>query len=219
MADFFLSDIHLRLDHPDRGWRLAKFVDSLQATDLLVIVGDLCDFWFATRQYQQNCLICPALLSLRNFQQRGGRLIILGGNHDYWLGSFYEQELGATWIADDLRMNSHGLQLQLTHGHRLGTRSIWKAAMESRLFFHAFGSLPSKLAEALDSKLEHSNQAHRADDDRKHIEIYRKIISKISGRCRFSRARSYPCRPGRDARAFANDDSRKLDRSNQLPAN
>ncbi len=50
VADYILSDVHLRYDRPDRGERLARVVSEMGRIDRLVIVGDLCDFWLASRQ-------------------------------------------------------------------------------------------------------------------------------------------------------------------------
>jgi len=181
VADYFLSDVHLRHDRSDRGKRLAKVVDRLEVADTLTVVGDLCDFWFVARQRRQDPLACPGLRSLAAFRNRGGRLTILGGNHDQSLGDFYQSLLGARWIVDDLRINSHGLRVQLMHGHRFGARHFWKAGMESRAFLSAFGALPAYVAHRLEMRLEHSNVAHRAADDRKHMTHYLRNITKFAG--------------------------------------
>ena len=72
MPDYFLSDVHLRLDQPDRGRRLALLVDRLRAGDSLTIVGDLCDFWYAARQFDADPMACAGLRSLASFRDRGG---------------------------------------------------------------------------------------------------------------------------------------------------
>ena len=47
LAAYFASDVHLRLDRPERGRRFARFVGGLEpGVDTLTIVGDLCDFWY-----------------------------------------------------------------------------------------------------------------------------------------------------------------------------
>jgi UDP-2,3-diacylglucosamine hydrolase len=181
VSDYLLSDVHLRLDRPDRGERLARVVDRLDADDSLYVVGDLCDFWFASRQRRNHPINCPGLRSLSSFTGRGGRLIILAGNHDRWLGDLYQETLGAEWVDDSLDLHLHGTRIHLVHGHRFGTRSPWKAMMESRAFLHAFASLPTPLAERLETKLERSNDVNREADDRKHLEIYRACVDQLAG--------------------------------------
>ena len=70
MAEYFLSDVHLRLDHPGRGERLAWLADTLRPDDRLTIVGDLCDFWFAARQSSGNPARCAGLPAEQQLHER-----------------------------------------------------------------------------------------------------------------------------------------------------
>ena len=124
MPDYFLSDVHLRLDEPDRGRRLARLVDRLGPEDSLTIVGDLCDFWYAARQYRADPMrVRRALAALASFRRRGGSITILAGNHDAWIGPFYERTLGARFLPDTLEVEIQGLRIYLAHGHRLGAHT------------------------------------------------------------------------------------------------
>lgn len=174
MPDYILSDVHLRYDRPERGERLARVVHQMDANDRLVIVGDLCDFWLASRQQHLDPKSCPGLRALADLRDRGGSITILAGNHDAWLGEFYQRVLGATWVEDHLDLESHRLHLFLAHGHRLGSRNLWKAAMESRAFLAAFGMIPRPLARLLEARLDRSNEAHRIAADARHIAFYRR---------------------------------------------
>ena len=157
MANYFLSDVHLQLDEQSRGRRLAQLVDSFEPVDSLTIVGDLCDFWFAARQSHRDPMECPGLRSLASFRNRGGSITILAGNHDAWLGTFYEQTLGAVFHTDSLDLELNGLKVHLAHGHKLGARSPWKAAMEGRVFLETFRQLPAIAANALGSLRHQAN--------------------------------------------------------------
>lgn len=179
MADYFASDVHLRLDRPDRGQRFSTFVDSIGEGDSLTIVGDLCDFWFASRQVQVSPLQCPGLRSLATFRGRGGELTILPGNHDAWMGSTYIEALGARFSAEPWRRSSHGMSVFAVHGHELGARKPWKAVMESRAFLRGFRRLPGPVARALAVRLEDSNANALAETHRRHLETYRGAASKL----------------------------------------
>jgi UDP-2,3-diacylglucosamine hydrolase len=181
VADIFLSDVHLRLDRAERGNRLARLVEGLGPADRLFIVGDLCDFWFASRQRGLDPLTCSGLKSLVDFRARGGEITALAGNHDGWLGPLYRSLFEPEWVTDGLRVESHGLRLYLTHGHRLGARSLWKATMESRAFLGGFAALPSVVAGHLEARLDRSNDTHREADDRRHIAVYRRIADTMAG--------------------------------------
>ncbi len=71
MPAYFTSDVHLRLDRPERGHAAARWVESLGNDDSLTIVGDLCDFWFASRRVQTGVTACPGLKSLADFRALG----------------------------------------------------------------------------------------------------------------------------------------------------
>lgn len=184
MADYFASDIHLKLDDRERSGRFASFVGALESDDSLTIVGDLCDFWFASRERGRDPMSSPGLRALAEFRNRGGRLTILTGNHDAWLGPFYGRALGAEVVEGPLVASSFGVDLWAVHGHRLGARKPWKAAMESRAFLHGFQAMPEPLARALAGRLILSNSRSLAGTHRRHLVTYRRHARKVieSGR-------------------------------------
>lgn len=181
MADYFLSDVHLRHDRPDRGERLARLVDGLGPADRLFVVGDLCDFWFASRQHRRGLGRCPGLRSLVAFRERGGELILMLGNHDAWLGPFYEANLGVGVRPEPLELESYGRRLRLAHGHRVKGKSWWKGAMEGRAFLRAFGLLPRSLAWGLEALLDRVNERGRAESERRMIAGYREAAESARG--------------------------------------
>ncbi len=178
MATYFASDVHLRLDRPERGRRFARWIDGLAPDDSLTIVGDLCDFWYAARQVNRDPMECAGLRALASYRDRGGSLTILPGNHDLWLGRFYERTLGARFVAEPWDVSVHGLRIRLVHGHLLGARRLWKKLMESRAFLHAFERCPGPLARTLDHLLDHSNEKNREWDDRRHLAVFRKYAEQ-----------------------------------------
>jgi len=179
VSDHFLSDVHLRSDRPERSRRLVRFMGRLNPDDRLVIVGDLCDFWMGSRLDDDQLMECPGLQALAAFRQAGGTLEILGGNHDHWLRSFYDHRLGARVLTEPYCLTSHGLRLHLVHGHLLGARRKWKSFMESEEFFRGFGRMPYPLARGLDAVLEAKNQRGLAEDEHRHLAVYRSYASRL----------------------------------------
>ena len=180
VADIYLSDVHLRLDRPGRGRRLARLVDGLGPDDRVVVVGDLCDFWFASRQAGRGG-DCQGLRALAEFRRRGGDLRLLPGNHDGVLGSFYQETLGVSFAGDALDLQADGLRVHLVHGHRLGARKAWKGLLEGRAFARAFQTLPRAVARGMERRLEQSNDRDLAGTERHHHDAYRRYARSRAG--------------------------------------
>ena len=178
MPLYFLSDVHLRLDRPERAARLSRFVSGLQPEDRVVIVGDLCDFWFASRQVEQVSR-CEGLRSLAAFQAGGGALTLMPGNHDAWLGPFYAKTLGVGYESESLDLVYGGTRFHATHGHTVGAHSPWKRWMKGQAFLRAFHETPAPLASVLNVLLDSANEFHRESVDRKHIAVYRRHANTI----------------------------------------
>ncbi|HWE38673.1 MAG TPA: UDP-2,3-diacylglucosamine diphosphatase [Isosphaeraceae bacterium] len=179
LRSYFASDIHLRLDRPDRGHRFAAWVRTIDPADPLTIVGDLCDFWYASRQRRDDPMACPGLRALAEYSGRGGTLTILPGNHDTWLGPHFERHLGARVVPNPLELDAFGLRLHLTHGHLVGGRGPLKSLMEGRAFLHAFGAVPGPLARGLETVLDRSNDRNLPASTRKHMNAFRRYASRL----------------------------------------
>lgn len=183
MADYFVSDLHLRPDRPERGARLRRFLQALERDDRLFVVGDLCDFWFASRHRADAGDECDGLRALADRQGRGGHVTVLLGNHDAWLGPYYAERLGLSVEPRDvLEVGSHGARLHLAHGHLVGARAAWKGVMESRAFLTGFRHLPRSFARGLEHALDRSNDRTREADDRRHFTAFRRYASALDDR-------------------------------------
>lgn len=182
MAAYFLSDVHLRYDHPERADRLARFVATLDpASDDLTVVGDLCDFWFASRQVGEGDPLrrCAGLAGLADFRRRGGALTILAGNHDAWLGRFYEEQLGARFLPDAEDREVAGQRLRIAHGHRLKAATPWKTVLNSRAFLAGFRRLPGPVARACNAQLDLTNRRNQERFDRRGVAAYRAHVAAL----------------------------------------
>jgi UDP-2,3-diacylglucosamine hydrolase len=182
VATYFASDVHLRLDAPERGRRLARFVAALDPQDdTLTIVGDLCDFWYQARQTRTDPAACDGLRALIEFRNRGGPVTILIGNHDAWLGPFYAETLGLDLRDEPLDLAVYGLRIRMVHGHRLGGGRGWKGWMESRAFLQIFRALPGPLASLLNRLLQWRNDRKRPRDERRYYALFRRYAARCRG--------------------------------------
>ena len=127
-------------------------------------------------------MACAGLRALAGFRDRGGSIAVLAGNHDAWLGPFYERTLGARFFADALDLHLGGLRVHAAHGHRVGARTSWKALLESRAFLAAFRRAPAPLADALGSMLESTNRTNQDAFDRRGLEILKAYAGGLGDR-------------------------------------
>jgi len=183
VSHFLFSDVHLRPDRPDRAGRLSEWVRDRRPEDHLIIAGDLCDFWTASRVPRGEIMRCRGLRALADFRERGGGLQIMTGNHDLWMSEFYERALGAGILVEPAELRIHGVGIHLVHGHLLGARKRWKGWMESREFHRAFGLAPGPIAGVLDHVLEWKNLRSLGDDEERHLKVFRNYADGLRGRC------------------------------------
>ena len=123
MATYFISDIHLGLGKRDeereKEQRLLEFLTTIKSSaEQLFIVGDLFDFWFEYRT------VIPkgfhrTLAALQEFTDRGIPVHYLAGNHDFWMGNFFQDELGMELHLEPFEVTVGGKRVYLHHGDGL----------------------------------------------------------------------------------------------------
>jgi UDP-2,3-diacylglucosamine hydrolase len=119
----FLSDAHLGAaaasEEATRTERLHRFLAAQEGRATTVyIVGDLFDFWFEygtaiPRRYFDT------LARLRRLRESGVELVYLNGNHDFWLGRFFDETLGIRTHDGALPLELQGHRIWLHHGDGL----------------------------------------------------------------------------------------------------
>ena len=125
---YFVSDAHLGIDRKEvereKERELIRFLDSVQSDGKqLFILGDLFDFWFEYRT------VIPKgfhrlLAKLSELVDTGVELNYLAGNHDFWLGNFFEQEIGMRVHAEPFSVTIDGVKFFLHHGDGLAGNDL-----------------------------------------------------------------------------------------------
>ncbi len=115
-----VSDAHLGAAPPENERAFLAFLSgaALRTRDL-VINGDLFDFWF---EYDSVILRrhFEVLRVLRDLVDAGVRVRLVSGNHDFWGGTFLEQEIGIELLEGPARVELGGRSALLAHGDGLG---------------------------------------------------------------------------------------------------
>ena len=121
---YFASDFHLGTpSYPatrERETRLINWLDSIKADAAeLFLMGDIFDFWFEYKTVVPKGYI-RFLGKLSELTDLGVKLYFFKGNHDMWMFDYFEKELGATIITNELVMERGGKKFYLHHGDGLG---------------------------------------------------------------------------------------------------
>ncbi len=117
MADWlFIADAHLREWDFDQQTRIIRFLEREKNNlDTLVILGDLFEFWFG---FEPSAFAGykPVLDKLEELVKEGVHIRYTEGNHDFSLGSYFEDTLRAQISVIDSVIDLGGKRVYMAHG-------------------------------------------------------------------------------------------------------
>ena len=117
---YIASDVHLGAVPHERERSFLRFLEHVgEHASELILNGDLFDFWFEYRSAipRGHTRVLGALARLVD----GGLPIrYVGGNHDWWAGSFLADEIGLTLQHEPTVLDLAGRRTFLAHGDGLG---------------------------------------------------------------------------------------------------
>jgi UDP-2,3-diacylglucosamine hydrolase len=121
---YFASDFHLGsgsyASTRQREDKLVRWLDMIKADAAEVfLMGDVFDFWFEYKTVIPKGYI-RLLGKLAELSDAGIKLYFFKGNHDMWMFDYFEIELGAAIISNELVIERAGKKFYLHHGDGLG---------------------------------------------------------------------------------------------------
>jgi len=125
---YFASDFHLGVgsyaSSREREDALVRWLDSIKndAAELF-LMGDVFDFWFEYATVVPRGYI-RFLGKLAELTDLGIKLYLFKGNHDMWMFDYFEKELNATIISNEMVMERGGKKFFLHHGDGLGPGDV-----------------------------------------------------------------------------------------------
>lgn len=166
---YLVSDIHLGAV-PAR--TAAAFCDWLEhagaRASRVFINGDLFDFWFEYRTVipRGHTRVLGALARLVD---GGVPVDLMGGNHDWWGGSYLTDEVGVTFHREPVRLTLAGWRTLLAHGDGLGRGDlgyrILKTVLRGRTTRWAFRWLHPDLGAAVARRVSRTDADGLAEPD------------------------------------------------------
>jgi UDP-2,3-diacylglucosamine hydrolase len=121
---YFASDFHLGVPNPEksreREKRIINWLDEISEDALeIYLVGDLFDFW-----YEYSTVIPKGFIrfqaKLAELCDIGIKVHVFTGNHDMWMFSYFENELGVEMHRGPIRREWNGKAFFIAHGDGLG---------------------------------------------------------------------------------------------------
>jgi len=139
---YVVSDVHLGAVPPERERAFLRWLAHAgDAASQVVVNGDLFDFWFEYRSAipRGHTRVLGALAELVD---SGVPIHFMGGNHDWWGGSFLEEEIGLILYRDPVVLDLAGHRTFLAHGDGLGAGDlgyrVLKRVLRGRLTLWGF---------------------------------------------------------------------------------
>jgi len=173
MALYIFSDAHLGADttekEAEKVAKIASLFEKVKADgDRLVILGDLFDFWF---EYQHAI---PKehhklLFMLTDLIERGIAIDYVSGNHDFWMGDFFSNQMGITVHRDFFDFEYDSKRLHLIHGDGLARADrsyrLLKRILRNRFNVWLYRKLPPDWAMPLAKKVSGSSRRRTSRRD------------------------------------------------------
>ena len=150
----FVCDSHLSEGTKIRQERLIQFLDEKEYADNFFLVGDIFDFWFEYRRvvFKEffpllNCIYELSVRKNKNFY-------FLPGNHDFWVGKFFSQQLGINSVSEKFVIDYKDRKIFLCHGDGLNPddsgylfiKSLFRSKITIKLFYSIHPDLAWNIA-------------------------------------------------------------------------
>lgn len=126
MADWlFIADAHLREWDFGRQGRIIRFLEREKKNlGTLVILGDLFEFWFGFESFAFEGYK-PVLDELERLVEDGVHIRYTEGNHDFSLGKYFEDTLGAQIDANESIIELDGKRIYMAHGDLVNKKDVF----------------------------------------------------------------------------------------------
>ncbi len=129
----------------------------------VVLLGDLFDFWFEYGSVIPRGHL-RTLGALARLVDSGIPVVLLGGNHDWWGGSFLEEEVGLRFCREPVILDLRGRRTLLAHGDGLGKGEpgyrVLRSVLRGRITRWAFRWLHPDVGSSLARRV--SRTRHRS---------------------------------------------------------
>jgi len=130
----FLGDTHFRRralpGEAERRDRFIRFLAAIPGGVSLFLMGDIFDFYFEYRSVVPRHYV-DLFCALAACRDRGVDMHFIGGNHDYWVGRFFSDDLGIRVHRDEILISAQERRLVCAHGDLVIPRDFGYKALKT----------------------------------------------------------------------------------------
>ncbi len=170
MRALFLADAHLRQPTDPNYRTLLEFLaQQCGRTDLLVLLGDIFEFWIGKNKVPEEH---KALIEqLEKMTRQGTRLVYVEGNHDFHLGPVFTSRLNCQVLPDGGSIHIDGKSVFLAHGDLANPQDTayryLRNFLRSSLIRTLIRILPDNLLMAIASRASHESRKGSGDKQKR----------------------------------------------------
>ena len=162
MRAIFIADAHLRHEGDENYRLLMEFLAGLRGTvDTLYILGDLFEFWIGYETVPFTHYL-PILKRLQELAESGTEIVYLEGNHDFHMGPFFTETLGARVHPRPALVSIGGKRVYLCHGDEVNRRDytyrLLRLILHSSLVRAATRVVPPSVASWIADRMSHGSR-------------------------------------------------------------
>ena len=169
MRALFLADAHLCKPSDPNYLALLAFLDEqCGKTDLLVLLGDIFEFWIGKATVTEN--YAPLVDAFERMHRQGTKLVYVEGNHDFHLGPVFTHRLNCQVFPDGGSIELDGKKVFLAHGDLanpddIGYRRLRKL-LRCGLVRFLIRTLPNRLLMAIGDRAGHESRKSSVEQRR-----------------------------------------------------
>ncbi len=139
---YFISDVHLgagtKAEAKATQARFAEWLDSVAGSAKAIFLnGDIFDFWFEHKRVAPKGFV-RILGRIASLTDSGVRVIFMTGNHDQWVGNYFETECGMEVYTAPMIFDIGTKRVYLAHGDNLKVRKNYSLRFMNYLFHSPF---------------------------------------------------------------------------------
>ncbi len=177
MRALFLADAHLcKPDDPNYRTLLAFLEEQAGRTDLLVLLGDIFEFWIGKDKPTADYI--PVIDAFERMRQQGTKLVYVEGNHDFHLGPVFTQKLDCKVLPDGGTIELDGKKVYLAHGDLANPSDInyrrLRNLLRGRMVRFLIRTLPVAFVQRIATSS--SNKSRRSSGNKRHQWTARNIL-------------------------------------------